>query len=137
MRTITLPRALLIVALSGLPILSVAVEDEVLQVQDYQGIPYITGGVGVDERDYLQSVAKDFNLKLMFAAKEGSYLSNVNVQIRDSHHRTVLDTVAEGPFLYVNLPSGAYTISVDGSGRSFKRSVNLTRGKRVALDFYW
>jgi hypothetical protein len=55
-----------------------------IEKKDYQGIPYVSGGVGVDEREAFVAMGKDYSLKLMFAIKSGEYLSDVKVEISDS-----------------------------------------------------
>ena len=44
-------------------------------------IPWVSGGVGINEREYLQKMASEFNLKLEFAASDGSYLADVNATV--------------------------------------------------------
>jgi hypothetical protein len=129
--------ALLLAGLSSFSALAAAAEGGPLQIQDYQGVPYVTGGVGEEERDYLKTISKNFNLKLMFAATTGNYLSDVQVEIRDARNQTVLDAVSNGPFLYADLPAGSYTVAVSGPGQVAKRSVKLSRGRQVQLNFFW
>ena len=79
-------------ALAGLaltiPLAAVAApEDTVIEPEQYvtegrQGdVPWVSGGVCINEREYLQKMASEFNLKLEFAASDGSYLADVNVRI--------------------------------------------------------
>jgi len=108
-----------------------------LSIQDYQGIRYVTGGVGQDERDYLKSVKQQFNLGLMFAASGGAYLSDVHITVTDSHGGTVLDAVADGPYFYAALPAGSYTITASVERLSQQRRVNICSGRFTQADFYW
>ncbi len=108
-----------------------------LSIQDYQGIRYVTGGVGQDERDYLKSVKQQFNLGLMFAASGGAYLSDVHITVTDSHGGTVLDAVADGPYFYAALPAGSYTITASVERLSQQRRVNIGSGRFTQADFYW
>jgi hypothetical protein len=126
----------LITALSGIPPVVLA-QEGALEIQNHQGIAFVTGGVGEEERDFLRTVDKDFNLKLMFAIKEGNYLSDVQVSIRDKKGQPVLEAVANGPFFYANLPPGTYTVAVNGPGQSFQQSVQVTGRKQARLNFYW
>ena len=66
-----------------------------IEKQEYQGIPYLSGGVGVDEREAIAAMGKDYSLKLMFAIKGGEYLSDVKVEISDSIGKKVLEAVAD------------------------------------------
>jgi hypothetical protein len=111
--------------------------DAPLRIHEEQGVRFVSGGVGGSERDYLESIANQFNLQLRFAATDGAYLSDVQVVLQDASRRTVLDTVADGPFLYVDLPSGTYSVIVSSGGREQQRRVNVTAGRLNRADFYW
>jgi len=45
-----------------------------------QGFPYAFGGVSSNEREAMEERAKDYNLKLVFAEKNGPYLSGVTLR---------------------------------------------------------
>jgi hypothetical protein len=66
------------------------------QVQTYAGIPYLSGGVGMDEREALRSMSEADNLQLIFAARNGEYLSDVEVVITTSNGQKVLYCPREG-----------------------------------------
>ncbi|HAA03738.1 MAG TPA: carboxypeptidase regulatory-like domain-containing protein [Syntrophobacteraceae bacterium] len=104
----------------------------------YGGVPYISGGVGLDERAQMSEVSHDYNLKLMFATSpSGEYLSNVAVVIRDTRGRKILEAVSEGPWLFTRLPSGKYSVTATAQGKTIQREV-LVPGKALAeADFYW
>lgn len=106
-------------------------------VRDYQGIRYVSGGVGQDERDYLKSVQHQFNLGLMFAAAGGAFLSAVQITIQDARGNTVLDAVAEGPYFYAALPPGSYTVTASLDRQSQRKRVNVGAGRSARADFYW
>ena len=100
-----------------------------LEVQDAQGVQYVSGGVGQDERDELEALKDRFNLLLMFAAQGGAFLSEVQVRIEGRLGRTLLDAMAEGPFLYVAVPPGSYTVTATVDGRSVARKVAVGSGR--------
>jgi hypothetical protein len=58
------------------------------------------------------------NLQLIFASKNRDYLSDVTVRIIDDKGHKVLNTVAQGPWLFTKLPAGKYTIKATTMGRS-------------------
>ena len=107
------------------------------QVQTYQGIPYLSGGFGEEERETLRHMAHEYNVQLIFAAKEGHYISDVHVTIADARSRTVLDAVSEGPWFYTQLPSGTYTIMVQVNGQTQRRVTQVGRQKQTQLQFCW
>jgi hypothetical protein len=49
------------------------------------GVPHISGGIGSSEREAMEQVKSQYNLRLLFAvAGSGAYLSNIRVQIQDA-----------------------------------------------------
>jgi hypothetical protein len=120
-------------ALLGMPL----VAQESLQVRDYQGIPYVSGGVGLEEREALEAMADRFNLELTFAMSSGNYLSDVRVRIVDRSGRLVLEATADGPLLYTRLPPGSYTVQVSGFERDFQRTAQIRANRQTQLAFYW
>ena len=54
-------------------------------VQTVGGVSYVSGGVGTESIDRLNSLAGGFNLKLVFASKSGAYLTDVRVTIADTN----------------------------------------------------
>src|SRR5687767_3028549 len=79
-------------------------------------ISYVSGGVGTDSIERLNSLARDFNLKLVFALSSGAYVSDVGVVIADAAGKTLLDTTSEGPWLLTRLPAGNYHIVATFAG---------------------
>ena len=108
-----------------------------VDVQQDRGIAYATGGVGQDERDTLKSMENQFNLALQFSAQGGAFLSGVRVEILDRSGRTALDALTEGPFFYVALPPGSYTVTASVEGQSIRRAVTVVSGRITRADFAW
>ena len=97
---------------------------------------YITGGVTVDERDVMKPLAKDYNLRMSFALSVGNYVSDVKVTVM-SGKKTVLDVVSDGPFLYVKLPAGKYSINAEYEGKTVRKSATIGPKKGASLNFVW
>jgi hypothetical protein len=119
---------------------SYAQEKYVLPIEKkmYQGIPYLCGGIGVDEREALDSMGRGYNLKLMFALKGRAYLSDIRVEISERTGEKVLDVIADGPWFFTDLAPGKYTITVSMRGKTQQKAVDLGTGKRqVSVRFYW
>jgi len=118
----------------------IAGESNVLPIEqvEYQGIPHVSGGIGLDEREKLAAIGKNYSLKLVFAIKSGEYLSGVKVEISDSIGKKVLDAVADGPWFFTDLPPGKYTITVTMMGKEKQNRVNIGKDqKQTILHFYW
>ncbi len=103
-----------------------------LQVKDYQGAPYVSGGVGQEEQQALQAMERRFNLKVVFAAEGGAYLSAVGVVIRNQHNNIVLQAESEGPWLYATLPAGSYTVQAISAGKAIEQRVEV--GKKALSE---
>lgn len=108
-----------------------------LDVRQDRGIPYVTGGVGQDERDALKAMESQFNLALQFSAQGGAFLSGVRVQIVNRAGQTVLDALTEGPYFYAALPPDSYTVTASVEGQSTRRSVTVGAGRITRADFAW
>src|ERR1700686_3310701 len=109
--------------------------DEIVQTNG--GVSYVSGGVGSASIDRLNALARDFNLKLVFAAKSGDYVSGVKVTIADAAGKTLLDTTSEGPWLLTKLPVGKYQIVATLAGNAEKRTIAVGAEKLKTIDFRW
>ena len=117
-----------------------AAEENVLPIEqsECQGIPYVSGGVGLDEREQFDAISKNYNLKLVFAGKRGEYTADVRVEILDRIGKKVLDAVADGPWFFSKLPPGKYTVTVTMMGKEKQQRVNIGKNqKQTTLRFYW
>jgi hypothetical protein len=100
-------------------------------------VPYISGGVGADAREELLAKEKEYNLKIIAAAKSGDYLADVKVVIESARKERVLETTMEGPILLARLAPGTYTIMATSDGQTLTRTVTIpAQGLRQA-DFRW
>ncbi len=90
-------------------------------------IPFISGGIGTDEREAMLREAKTegYNLKIVTAATGGAYLASVDVRIADRQGSEVLHTAMDGPWLLVKLPAGRYTVVADDGVQKHTRTVNV------------
>jgi hypothetical protein len=94
----------------------------------------VSGGVGIGARDSLQQRAEDYGLKLVFAqTPSGDYLAAVPVTISDRRGNTAVDTVSDGPWMYVDLPNGTYSVKAKFNGRTETRQVSVTSGSQRTL----
>jgi hypothetical protein len=74
------------------------------------GYPYMSGGVGIEERDTMRKEAKGYDLDLAFTDRAGHFLSDVSVTIIDMHGNQIVDTSTAGPWFYIALPDGKYDV---------------------------
>jgi hypothetical protein len=76
----------------------------VIPEQSQGEVRFMSGGVGGEERAVMDSRAKEYNLKLVFALTTREYLSDVKVVIQDSAGKTHLSATTDGPWMLVKLP---------------------------------
>ncbi|MCP5158201.1 MAG: carboxypeptidase regulatory-like domain-containing protein [Gammaproteobacteria bacterium] len=108
------------------------------QIQEHQGVRYISGGVGESERAELNALSGQFNLRLLFAMQgEGDYLADVRVHIMDAHSKSILEVESQGPWFFAQLPPGAYRIEVSALHQTQRRTVQVRDSRQSRLDFYW
>lgn len=101
--------------------------------------PFISGGIGEDERLDMRVVACNYNLRLVFAQSgSGAYLAAVRVRIEDATtHARLINTVANGPFFYASLPPGSYDVRVRYRGQVQERNFVIRDGNTPTSHFYW
>jgi hypothetical protein len=87
------------------------------------GVKYLTGGVGLSERAHMEQMAKNYDLKLVFADPAGAYLANVQVDIQNSNGTSLIQRAANGPWFFAELPAGHYTIIATHDGKTETRKV--------------
>lgn len=107
------------------------------QSTSQNGVAYITGGVGEDEVQALRAVAPQYNLRMTFASKRGSYLSDIDVTITSDAGRPVLTVRTEGPFLFVRLPAGRYQVGAQMRHITQTRKIQVPARGGADLRFYW
>lgn len=97
------------------------------------GVLYMTGGIGEDEAKTFRSLAPRYSLRMTFTAAAGNYLSDVDVTIADASGCAVLNTLTEGPFLFVMLPAERYRIVAHAGRMKVTRVVEIQRRGGVEL----
>ena len=110
----------------------------ITEAKTSQGFPYLFGGVGSDEREAIEERAKGYNLKLIFAEKRGAFVSGVTVTIANAKGAEIAALKTEGPWFYIQLPPGDYSIKARFRGE-IKQINNLAvpKDKRVQQELIW
>ena len=100
--------------------------------------PYVSGGIGAEERAALLPHRSDFNLQLTFAARRsGNYLAGVEVSITDGHGIEVLRAESKGPFFFAQLVPDTYTVRATFQGETQTRRVKVGPAGAATLALYW
>ncbi|HEX2530842.1 MAG TPA: hypothetical protein VHK70_05170 [Burkholderiaceae bacterium] len=104
------------------------------------GFTYMCGGVGSDEAADMKQEARNYDMMLTFAARNGDYLADVNVDIRDAQGKSLLKTTCDAPIMLVDFPeSGTYRIHAETGGYSLDRTAQVRAKGRshVAMVMSW
>ena len=101
------------------------------------GVKYMTGGVGLDERAAMEKAANgNFNLQLVFAETTGPYLADIKVDIQGQDGKKLVDMATHGPWFFVELPNGQYTVTVTHDGKSEVQHLVVGKNfQRVIFDW--
>ncbi len=125
--------------LGASPVFANSVTDSVLQpeVQTYNGIPYMSGGFGLEERTELRAMSKSDNLELSFALKNKDYLSGADVLVKNDQGKDILKAVSDGPLFFTKLPAGKYTIEATAEGRTKEQVAQVPAKGQTRIYFAW
>ena len=94
-----------------------------------QGYPYLSGGVGTDERIAMAERGKAFNVKLIFAEVSGAFLASVKLEIFGTKNEPIVSLTTTGPWFYIQLPPGIYH-----GKATFKGKIKESKALRVGKD---
>lgn len=99
-------------------------------------VPFMTGGVGMNERVRMEMAAEDYNLKIALTTASGAYLAQIPLTIRNDNGEVAFETRTTGPWLYVNLPEGRYTVAAEYDGTTRERKLQLGVGtEKIILQW--
>jgi hypothetical protein len=101
------------------------------------GIPYVSGGIGLESREALRSKEGEYNLIVILSLKDGHYLGGAALTVRNQAGKTVLEVDAQGPWMFAKLPPGKYTVEAkaDDTTRSKRIVIGKKAVKRVVLTW--
>jgi hypothetical protein len=128
-------------ALSPAPTMAATMSQDVvtglmINQGEMNGIRFMSGGVGLEERAAMRQMAVNYNTKFVFATLSGCYLADVKLTISGVGGKTLLDLTANGPWVYAKLPEGEYHVTavVEGKKKVEKFAVGP---KFQTLMFDW
>jgi hypothetical protein len=124
----------LVLALS--PLASSAATSSFITEGISHGVNFAFGGVGKDERIAMDAMAKNYNIKLVFAEAPRDYIAGVKVRIEDANGKLLLETSSNGPWFFAKLPQGDYRVIA--SFRNHREIRNLKVGSGLEnVEFFW
>lgn len=107
-----------------------AASPQQVQVQQSNGVPYLSGGAGIQERNQMRAMEGQFPLQIEFSGKAGEYGVAKQVRVFNGSGQVVAIPDA-GPLVMVQLPPGRYTVEADFDGSVQRRTVDVGRGGHV------
>ena len=109
-----------------------------IPVYESNAIRFLSGGVGKEERD---ATYPSYSLKLILAQKGGAFLAHVSFAILDQKGQTLIEIPEDlviGPWLFVDLPPGTYTITGTNKQQVTKsRVITVKPGTRQVQHMNW
>ena len=115
-------------------------DGDTLKFTLYEGnnVQYFSAGVGIEER---QAAYPAYPLKLIFVQGARAFLAEVSISIADADGKAVVEIPSDhvmGPWLFVNLPSGTYTITAtDSLQRPIEKQVKVGGTGTKVIHFRW
>ncbi|GIL05742.1 MAG: hypothetical protein BroJett031_22620 [Betaproteobacteria bacterium] len=102
------------------------------------GHEYVTGGVTVSELRALSKEKNKYTLWITTAAQgSGAHLSDARVKIHDAKKNLVLETTMVGPWLFMSLPPGRYTIEATFKDQTQRETVRVDKGTTRQVLMYF
>ena len=115
-----------------------ATAKEVIPLRKSGSVRYFSAGVGVEER---QAPYPPFPLKIILIAGDRAYVTHVAITIVDTTGSIRLDVPVEhvtGPWLFVDLPPGTYTIRATRDGQTkIKENVKVRTNSPTTVYLRW
>ena len=99
-------------------------------------VEVLSGGTGLGAREKLAEQARGYNLKLVFTLSTGNFLTDIPFQVLRGG-TVIVDEVAQGPWAFVKLPAGSYTVKATYGGLTQTRKVTVADKGQKPLPFSW
>lgn len=112
-------------------------QEDVLEPGFANGIPYLSGGIGDEEREAIDRARKNYNTRLVLAETSGSYVSNVSLNIATVLGETVITLSGAGPLVLLQLPPGSYLVTADYDGRKAQKRFDVSDNVAQTVIVAW
>lgn len=110
-----------------------------LEPRTENGVTYLCGGIGQEEQVQMKQAASDYDLMMTFAASNGAYVADVEVDIADARGQSVLSANCDAPIMLVDFDKGgSYRVKAETAGRTLTRTARVNdRGQTQRLRLAW
>lgn len=87
----------------------------------------------------MKQAARDYDLMLTFATRQGNYLADVDVAIKDAKGTSALEMKCDAPILLVDLPqAGTYRVQAKAGDYALNKTVRAkAKGHTNSLVLAW
>ncbi len=110
--------------------------EEQLSPRRQGDIRYISGGLLPEERETLRSATRDYNLLIDFAHKPSvKSFTGARIVLSNATQKNLLDVIASGPLFLAALPTGRYRLMIEKDDSKIVRTLIITKGRAVSLNF--
>lgn len=106
-------------------------DDELLEYptkpETIKQVYMITGGIGKEEMGMFQTQARNYSLRVKTTIKQGHYISDAWIRVKDSKDELLLQAEMDGPLLYAKLKPGKYKVSAEWNSETQTHTVNIPK----------
>ena len=100
-------------------------------------IAFMTGGVGLEEREEIARWEHAFNVKIVTATRQsGAYVANVHIDVHRGE-KLVFDRTLDGPWMLLKLTPGQYVLTANASGVLRRQALSVPRSGRIVFTLQW
>jgi hypothetical protein len=98
---------------------------------------YVTGGATAADKEALFKVSPKYPIHLIFQLNgEAANVTGVKVRVRDTAGDLIVEAESEGPYMYVNPPSGGrFTIEAEYEGQKQSFTKDLVGRRYLVLEY--
>ena len=101
---------------------------------------WMSGGVGKDQANAMRAIASRYNVRLVMVEDRkpsAAFLAAVPVTISDDKGRVRLRIKSAGPFLFLHLPPGRYSVKAQVAGLVLSRSISVNAKGAQQIMLIW
>jgi len=138
-RAVITASAVVLAALTSLSSVARAQDVPMPTEQVLGDVPYLNGGVGEEEVQFIKQTMKDYTLRFAFSragTPRAEYVANVAVTITDAKGTNLFELAAAGPYLLLKLPPGRYSVTATYENQTVTRPVVAGKGT-TPINFVW
>jgi len=103
-------------------------------------LKWMSGGIGKDQADAMRAIASRYNVRLVMAQARkpsAAFLAAVPVTLSDAKGRVLLKIKSDGPYLFLHLPPGHYSVKAEVAGRVLSRSFSVKGNGARQIALIW